>query len=532
MNFSHLRVKTKLLLGFALLAAIVLTVSGLSLHSLGRANERFSDYLDGVGARERLATDIRGAATRRAIAARNLVLVTDAADRTLEKAAVGLAHDEMKVSLAKLTAAVAVAPGQDATDRDRALAAEIEKVEAAYGPVALTIVGKAVDGQRDAAIAQMNAECRPLLAALLKATNDFIAYEQAEAKTRTQQAEAAFSSDRIVLGVVCVVSAIAALVMGWMLANAVTVPLNRAVRLAEAVASGDLSSEIIVDRHDETGLLLGALKRMNESLVTMVGQVRQSADGIATASAEIATGNQDLSSRTEQQASALQQTAASMQEMTTTVQQNADSSRQASQLASSAVDVAGRGGEVVQRVVATMGDISASSKKIADIIGTIDGIAFQTNILALNAAVEAARAGEQGRGFAVVASEVRSLAQRSAQAAKEIKGLIGDSVEKVALGSQLVGEAGLTMDDIVGQVRRMTDLIAEINASTTEQSSGIVQVNQAVASIDEGTQQNAALVEESAAAAESLKIQAAGLLGLVAAFKLVERPRETRAAFT
>ncbi|WP_458232412.1 methyl-accepting chemotaxis protein [Roseateles sp. P5_E8] len=523
MNLKNLRLRSKLMLGFALLAAVVLLVSGLALNSLSRSNDRFADYLTSVGQRERLATDLRGFATRRAIAARNLVLVTEAADRDVEKAAVTKAHEDTQKSLGTLRAAMAKAT--DLAERDKAVFAEIERVEAQYGPVALAIVGMALDGKRDEAIAKMNKECRPLLAALLKATNEFINNEEEQGRERVLLAEQGYSSDRVVLLLVCAVAVAAAVLLGWTLSNAVTRPLARAVHLAEAVASGDLSSNIVIDSTDETGQLLTALKRMNDGLVDMVGRVRQSADSIATASQEIASGNHDLSSRTEQQASSLQQTAASMQQMTSIVQQTAESSRQASQLASAATEVAGRGGDVVQRVVTTMGEISDSSRKIADIIGTIDGIAFQTNILALNAAVEAARAGEQGRGFAVVAGEVRALAQRSAQAAREIKSLIGASVEKVAAGSQLVGEAGTTMGDIVSQVSRMTDLMAEINASANEQSSGIGQVNQSVASIDQGTQQNAALVEQSAAAAESLQQQAAGLLDVIAQFKTAQPRR-------
>jgi methyl-accepting chemotaxis protein-1 (serine sensor receptor) len=517
MAINHMRIKTKLMLGFICLAAVVLLVSALALSSLSRANDRFSDYLEGANQRERLATAVRGAATRRAIAARNLVLVTKPADRELEKAAITKAQQDVDDAVKNLQTAVLHG---DATDEDRAMVATIAQIEEKYRAVAGEIVGLEFKGQREEAVARMNEQCRPLLAQLLKATNDFVEHEHDQAVARAKAAEDAYGQDRALMLAACLTALAAAATMGWMLSNGVTRPLNRAVRLAEAVAAGDLRTDIVVDRGDETGQLLAALKSMNESLVGMVGQVRQAADSIAIASTEIATGNMDLSSRTERQASALQQTAASMQEMTSTVQHNADSSRQASALAASAADVAGRGGQVVERVVHTMGDITQASHKIADIIGVIDGIAFQTNILALNAAVEAARAGEQGRGFAVVAGEVRSLAQRSAQAAKEIKQLITDSNEKVETGSRLVDEAGSTMNDIVTQVRRMNDLIAEVNASTTEQSVGIGQVNQAVASLDHGTQQNAALVEESAAAAESLRQQAAALQDVIAAFKL------------
>jgi len=292
------------------------------------------------------------------------------------------------------------------------------------------------------------------------------------------------------------------------------------VKVARTVAGGDLGSTIAVSRHDELGELQGALKAMNESLVRIVSDVRHGSDSIATGSDQIATGNADLSTRTEQQASSLQETAASMEQMNATVRNSADTARQATQLASAASGAAVRGGEVVGQVVATMQDIQHSSQKIGDIIGVIDGIAFQTNILALNAAVEAARAGEQGRGFAVVASEVRNLAQRSAEAAKEIKGLIGASVDKVDAGSRLVGDARAAMEDIVGQVRRVTDLIAEIGAATAEQSNGIGQVNTAITQLDQATQQNAALVEESAAAAESLRTQAARLAEAVGFFRL------------
>ncbi|WP_151638260.1 methyl-accepting chemotaxis protein [Noviherbaspirillum aerium] len=312
---------------------------------------------------------------------------------------------------------------------------------------------------------------------------------------------------------------LAALVGAW-LVQAITKPLNVAVKVAAGVADGDLTQQIEVRSNDETGQLMRALKNMNDSLVQIVSQVRTSTETIGTASTEIAAGNQDLSARTEQQASSLEETASSLEELTSTVKQNADNARQADQLAQSASEVANRGGMVVSQVVETMGSINESSKKISDIISVIDGIAFQTNILALNAAVEAARAGEQGRGFAVVASEVRNLAQRSAAAAKEIKSLIDDSVQKVDAGSRLVGQAGSTMNEIVQSIQRVTDIMGEITAATQEQTSGLDQINQAVSQMDQVTQQNAALVEEAAAAAESMREQAGGLAQAVGVFKL------------
>ena len=301
----------------------------------------------------------------------------------------------------------------------------------------------------------------------------------------------------------------------------VSQPLRELTVAVTAVAQGDLTQVFQTRRRDEIGVLIVGVEGMRQRYLQALSQVRSSVDSVSTASAEIATGNQDLSVRTEQTASNLQRTAASMEQLTATVKQSADASRQANQLAASAAEVAARGGTVVGEVVTTMNDINQSSRKIADIIGVIDGIAFQTNILALNAAVEAARAGEQGRGFAVVASEVRSLAQRSAEAAREIKTLIGASVEKVESGSRLVQNAGLTMDEIVGSVKRVSDIIGEITAAAAEQSDGISEVNIAISQLDQMTQQNAALVEESAAAAESLREQAQRLADAVAVFKLV-----------
>jgi methyl-accepting chemotaxis protein-1 (serine sensor receptor) len=326
-----------------------------------------------------------------------------------------------------------------------------------------------------------------------------------------------------------------AIFIGVRLVRAITGPLDEAVRIASAVASGDLTQDIPVRASDETGKLMQALKRMNDSLVDIVGRVRTGTETIVSASSQIASGNLDLSSRTEQQASSLEETASAMEELNATVRQNEDNARQANQLALAASDVAVRGGAVVSDVMQTMGAINAASHRIADIIGVIDGIAFQTNILALNAAVEAARAGEHGRGFAVVASEVRSLAQKSASAAREIKVLITDSVSQVEGGTKLAQQAGATMEEVVASVRRVTDMMGEISSASAEQSAGIGQVNGAITQMDQVTQQNAALVEEAAAAAGALQEQAQHLLTAVQVFRMhggraVVSPRVTAAA--
>ncbi|KQV88687.1 chemotaxis protein [Massilia sp. Root351] len=333
-------------------------------------------------------------------------------------------------------------------------------------------------------------------------------------------ATATYDQARLAIGLLLLATVVLGMLLAMWVARIVARPLQEAVTVARQVADGDLTREIDVKSRCETGQLMAALKDMTASLQALVAQVRSGTDTIATASSQIASGNQDLSSRTEQQASSLEETASSMEELTSTVKQNADNARQANQLAQSASGIAVKGGDVVGQVVGTMASINESSRKIVDIIAVIDGIAFQTNILALNAAVEAARAGEQGRGFAVVASEVRNLAQRSAAAAKDIKTLIGDSVEKVDAGSRLVDQAGATMDEIVASIARVTDIMTEITAASQEQSSGIEQVNTAIVQMDQVTQQNAALVEQAAAAAEAMMDQAAHLSQVVSVFKL------------
>ncbi|MGY2487226.1 methyl-accepting chemotaxis protein [Cupriavidus sp. CP313] len=517
MNFRSLSIRTRLLAGFGTLAGMVLVVSAYSLHALGDATAGFNDYLNGLNARADMAAQVRSAVDRRAIAARNLVLVTDAAELEREKADALRAHQDVQTRLARLTEMVRQS---GISDDARKLVDEVAKVEAQYGPVATGIVGLAVERKIEEAVSRIDKQCRPLLAALIKATDAYAEFTLARQKEMERRLEADYERQRNLLILISLVSAAIAVVGGLLITRAITRPIQRAVDVAGTVASGDLGARIEVDRHDETGRLLAALRDMNERLTATVTQVRAGSGNIAVSTSEIARGNADLSSRTEEQAASLEETAASMEELTETVRLNTDNARQASALARSAADVAQRGSATVQRVVGTMQDISASSSKIAEITGIIEGIAFQTNILALNAAVEAARAGEQGRGFAVVASEVRGLAQRSSSAAKEIKDLIEASGRQVHDGASLAAEAGQTMAEVTQAVARVTGIVEEIATASAEQTRGIEQVNQAIVQIDQVTQQNASLVNEAANASRALEEQGRELSEVVAFFRL------------
>ncbi len=513
MKFENLRIATKLWLAVGLLVA---AMSALIVFAAVRANQSqaFADkVLTLTETKIRLATrwsQMTEAAVQRAVVG---AVNTDA---TIGK----MLDDTNNTAVASITELHKQLKTLPLSETETALMQKIATLRQAVLDTAGEVTKLKLAGDLDGARAAATQKFEPAVAPYLAALGEFVKLqEDASAAARAQ-----IASDRSftvkIAAIVAVLMITGMLVGTTLLVRSIRTPLLDAVDLAGCIADGDLGSKQLTTRGDEFGALQRALLAMNDSLARTVGQVRLAADSIQTASTEIATGNIDLSQRTEQTASNLQRTASAMGQLTDTVTQSAASARTANQLASSAADVANRGGTVVAQVVSTMDEINAASKRIADIIGTIDGIAFQTNILALNAAVEAARAGEQGRGFAVVAGEVRSLAQRSAEAAREIKRLIGASVERVENGARLVADAGSTMTEIVSSVQRVSDIIGDISAAAAEQSTGIAQVNGAVGQLDQMTQQNAALVEESAAAAESLREQSRQLAGVVAGFRL------------
>ena len=521
--FSHPTVRGKLTLAFSALSLLVLLVAGLSLNALSRSNDRFVNYVNGIDARSDLANGVRTAVDRRAIAERNLVLLSKPEDLAAEKAEVTKAHADVQDRLGRLNKMVG--ESKDESPQSRALISDINRIEQTYGKVALEIVALAEDKKIEEAVSRMNAECRPMLAQLIVASRAYQAETDRRSRELTAEAAAQYTAQRNLLVIACVVALAAAGLAGVLIVRSLTKALGAEPSdlgmAAKRIADGDLGRVPGV-AEAPAGSVLASLGAMQASLAGIVGRVRGASESIATGSSQISMGNADLSQRTEEQASSLQQTAATMDQLGATVRNNADNAKQANQLALGASTVATRGGDVVSQVVDTMKGINDSSKKIADIISVIDGIAFQTNILALNAAVEAARAGEQGRGFAVVASEVRSLAQRSADAAKEIKVLITASVERVEAGTVLVDQAGSTMTEIVASIKRVSDIVGEITHASSEQSVGVSQIGQSITQMDQVTQQNAALVEQSAAAAESLKLQAQQLVQAVSVFRLVQ----------
>ena len=513
MNFFKLNIGARLGLGFAVVLAfaVMITVIGMwQLRSVGQATQQM---MQEPLTKERLISDWNSNVS---VAVARTTAIAKSGDASLVPffAADAAATSRSTADLLKQIEPLISQP------EERAIMDKIMAIRKTYIASRDKVSQLKADGMADEAEAMLVDSYVPESQNYLKLLKELLSLQRASLDEKASQVAQIESTSKAYFMILAALALAIGAALAWRLTVGITVPLKNAVTVARRVADGDLSTNIHVSGTDETGQLMQALHDMNASLGRLVGQVREGTDSIATASSQIASGNHDLSSRTEEQASSLQQTAASMEQLTSTVKQNADNAGQANRLALSASEVAVKGGLAVSQVVDTMSAISTASKKIADIIGVIDGIAFQTNILALNAAVEAARAGEQGRGFAVVASEVRSLAGRSAEAAKEIKQLIEASVTKVEEGSLQVSQAGQTMDEIVSSVQRVTDIMGEITAASQEQTIGIEQINRAVTEMDSVTQQNAALVEESTAAAQSMQQQTGDLSQLVSVFRL------------
>ncbi len=521
MNISGLTVRKKLLLAFGTLTLLVLVVSGFALNSIHFANVRFESFVRESNARAQLVEQIRTAVDRRAIAARDILFVNSEADMAAEKSKALNADSEVRAKLQELEGKLASSTDTSAVASE--LVARIANVEAKYGPVAAAIVQAGISNRHADAVKMIDEQCRPLLSELINATNAYRDYTQTRATEMIEQASEDYSGQRMLLIGVSLASVLASITAGALITRGLTRALGAEPAelrdLTHRVASGDLRMvEGAIGA--PVGSILASIGEMQGSLVGLISKVRGAVEAIAIGSSEIATGNTELSSRTELQSGSLQETASGMKELTLTVKQNARNAQQANALATTASKVADRGNSVVKNVIITMEQINSDSIKIAEIISIIESIAFQTNILALNAAVEAARAGEQGKGFAVVASEVRALAQRSSSAAKEINYLISASVARVRDGAALVTQAGCRMSEITQAVALVTELTGSIAAASLDQSHRIGEVSVAMTQMDSITQQNAALVEQAAAASKALEEQGNQLFCAVASFRL------------
>jgi X-X-X-Leu-X-X-Gly heptad repeat protein len=512
-SLNNLRIGARLGVGFGILLILLCAVGGFATVEASRINANTVDIADNWLVATRDLGDVRAAANAVRRASLRSVLESDAAKKQAQHVQRDAAQKELETAMSAYEKTI--------TGADEAqLAQRIRSTWGDYFAMDKQLLELSEANNVAAANALAVGDSSTAFDASMDAIAKDVEFQTHGSDVARDSAASTYQTALISTGLSIALAVVIGIVIASVITRSITVPMQKAVAVAQTVANGDLTSHIDAQGKDEAAQLLGALKHMNANLANLIGQVRSGSETIATGAGQIATGNTDLSSRTEEQAASLEETAASMEELTATVRQNTESAKQGNMLASNASEVATRGGDVVGRVVHTMREISDSSAKVADIISTIEGIAFQTNILALNAAVEAARAGEQGRGFAVVAGEVRSLAQRAATAAKEIKELINESVDRVTTGTEQVDEAGRTISEVVSAVRRVTDLMGEIAAASNEQHKGIEQVNSAVVQMDQVTQQNAALVEQASAAAQSMAEQARSLRDAVSVFKV------------
>jgi len=527
MNFlSNLRIGVRLSIGFSIVLILSIVATSLALVNARATAQAAKQMMEQPVAKERVTSELY-----RLLYAS--IMRTSIIVRSSDSELANTLNDDINEGAKNGTALMTKVKGLLTNDEEKSIFEKTNEVRNTFQKAKNDIMALKRSGHPDEVERMFKDVFSPAAHAYQKHTEELLQLQRQAIDDTALAIEVNSTRSTRLLLLLAILSFALAVLAAWIITRSITRPIGVALQVAATVTDGDLTTHFDDQQTtDETGKLMSALKAMNDSLRMVISEVQDGTKAIAIASSEIASGNQDLSDRTEQQASALEETASSMEELTTTVRQNADNAKQANQLAQAASAVAERGGTIVGKVVNTMGSINASSRKISDIISVIDGIAFQTNILALNAAVEAARAGEQGRGFAVVASEVRNLAQRSASAAKEIKELIGNSVEQIEAGSKLVQEAGSTMEEVVGSVRRVTNIMGEITSASSEQSAGIDQVNIAITQMDQVTQQNAALVEQAAAAAASMQEQASKLANVASSFKLDNQHRQALTPLT